>query len=432
MARYSSAPEAFYAMVDCNNFYVSCERVFAPCLEDRPVVVLSNNDGCVIARSDEAKALGISMTEAAYKRKAFFQANGVRVFSSNYTLYGDMSERVYQTLARFSPDIERYSIDECFLLFRGGPRERLLRTAREIRRRVLRWTGLPVCVGLARTKTLAKVANRMAKKAPSSDGVWMLDAREEIESVLAGLDVGDVWGVGRRNAAKLAGFGVRTALDLTRRSPGWVRKKLTVCGLRTMQELCGVPSIPWEEAPPPAKSITCSRSFGVRVTRLEHMQEALCTYVQRAAEKLRSRGLLAGAVQVYLTTNRFADDPKYSNSGCLSLPAPTSYTPHLMDAARTILAGIFRPGYKYQKTGVLLLDLRPEAQRQLTFEDFERRTEMRRREALMQTLDSVNARHGRQTLLFAGTGLGARGWHMRQCNLSQRFTTCWAELPMAE
>ena len=421
----------WYAMVDCNNFYVSCERAFNPALAGVPVVVLSNNDGCVIARSEEAKALGIGMGEPAFKRESFFARQGVRVFSSNYALYGDMSARVHEVLARFSPEIERYSIDECFLLFPGhAERERLLALAAEIRHTVGRWTGIPVCVGLARTKTLAKVANRLAKKRPGSDGVWMFDDPAAIRRELARFEVGDVWGIGRRNSGKLNRLGVRTALDLTGRTRDWVREKLTVCGLRTMLELQGIPAIPMEEAPP-SKSITCSRSFGTRVTERAPLEEALSAYVQRASEKLRARGLLAGAVQVFLGTARHAEDPQYSNSGSLPLSMPTDYTPALLARAREILRNIYRPGYRYQKVGVLLLDLAERERRQLTFAEFEREENGIREKNLMRALDGVNARFGRDILRFAGSGVGPKAWHMRQRRLSQRFTTNWNELPVA-
>ncbi len=417
-----------YAMVDCNNFYASCERVFNPSLEGKPIVVLSNNDGCVIARSAEAKALGIGMAEPAYKRKAFFATHEVAVFSSNYALYGDMSARVHRVLSRFSPEIEHYSIDECFLLMQGHSRETLMELAGEMHSTVRQWTGIPVCVGLAPTKTLAKIANRLAKKRPESGGVCMLDRPEDVERELALLEPEDIWGIGRRSAHKLRGLGVKTALELTHRPHDWIQKKLTVCGLRTVMELQGTSVIDLEDLPPTAKSITCSRSFGTRITELPALEEALCSHVHRAAEKLRSRKLQAGAVQVYLGTNRFANDPKYSNSGSLPLNVPTSYTPDLQAQAKRILRDIFRKGYKYQKVGVLLLDLTKEGQRQLTFSDFEDTGETTRRDSLMQTLDSVNMRYGSTTLHFAGSGTGQRMWHMRRNHLSQRFTTAWDEL----
>lgn len=419
-----------YAMVDCNNFYVSCERVFNPALEGRPVVVLSNNDGCVIARSEEAKVLGVGMGEPAFKREEFFRQNGVRIFSSNYALYGDMSARVQEVLERYSPEVERYSIDECFLGLRGD-RESLLEQAQDIRRTVRQWTGIPVCVGLAATKTLAKVANRLAKKRPGSGGVWMFDDPAAIEAELGRLDVGDVWGIGRRNAAKLRRLGVETALDLTRRPNDWVRSVLTVCGLRTVMELQGLPVIPFEAEPPTAKSVTCSRSFGRRVSDLNDLEEALATFVQRAAEKLRIRKLEAGAVQVYILTNPHMEDPQYSNSGCLQLGTPTSFPPAILEKAGTVLRKIYRRGYRYQKVGVLLLDLVPEDGRQLTFFDMENSEEGERRKALIKTVDSVNARCGRQLLQFAVARKDERDWHMRQRSLSGKFTTSWDQLPVA-
>lgn len=336
----------FYAMVDCNNFYVSCERVFEPALEGHPVVVLSNNDGCVIARSNEAKALGVAMGEPAFKRKAFFAANRVRVFSSNYTLYGDMSARVMQVLDSFSPDVERYSIDESFLLFKATDRDTLLKIAHDIRRTVLQWTGIPVCVGLARTKTLSKIANRIAKKSPESKGVWMLDEPGDIEQQLARVDVGDVWGIGRRYARFLKASGISTALKLEQAPQDWVKKHLTVAGLHTKLELGQIPCIPFEENPAPAKSLVCSRSFGARISDKSSLEEALSSYVQRACEKLRAKKLLAGAVHVFVETNRFHDDPQHFGNASRTLTHPTAYTPDLHAVALNLLQGIVREGYK--------------------------------------------------------------------------------------
>jgi len=421
----------FYVMVDCNNFYVSCERAFNPALERRPVVVLSNNDGCIIARSEEAKALGIGMAEPAFKRRAFFLSNDVTVFSSNYALYGDMSSRVHGVLSRFTPEIEHYSIDECFLLLHTKNRKRLFSLAHQIRQQVRQWTGIPVCVGIAHTKTLAKVANRLAKKRPNSGGVWILDDPTQIEQELAILEIEDVWGIGRRNSKKMHAMGVKSALDLTQRTHEWIRKKLTVCGLRTVMELQGIPAIPMEEEPPTAKSITCSRSFGVRITNLSELQEALSCYVQRATEKLRSRKLQAGAVQVFITTARLSDDPQYSNIGTLPLQTPSSYTPELQAKAQTILKDLFRSGFRYQKVGVLLLELVPENGRQLTFNDFLDDSNSKQNKPLMKALDAINQRHGRGTLHFASSGTGKKRWHMNQNKLSKRFTTTWSELPIA-
>lgn len=416
----------FHLMVDCNNFYASCERVFNPGLEGKPVVVLSNNDGCVIARSGEAKALGIAMGEPAYKREAFYARHGVRVFSSNYALYGDMSARVMRTLSLFSAEAEVYSIDECFLLLRGMSSASLIETAREIRSTVKKWTGIPVGVGIARTKTLAKAANRLAKR---GDGVRLLEDDEDIDRVLGDMETGDVWGIGRRNARYLAACGVHTALDLKRRPDDWVRRHLTVTGLRTVLELRQTPCIALEDAPPPARSLVCSRSFGRRVESLESLEEAVSSYVQRAAEKLRRKGLVAGAVQVFLETNRFQPDPKHEASLCRALPAPTADTLALHAPALEILRAMYKPGYKYQKAGVILLDLAPAGQRQLSFLE-PRGEEKRKRDALMNVLDRANTLFGRGALTLAASGVGKKEWHMRQERRSPRYTTSWAELPL--
>jgi DNA polymerase V len=419
----------FFAMVDCNNFYVSCERVFEPALDGKPVIVLSNNDGCVIARSNEAKALGIGMGEPAFKRQAFFATHGVRVFSSNYTLYGDMSARVMRVLDGFSPDVERYSIDEAFLLFRAIDNDTLVRVAHDIRETVLKWTGIPVCVGLARTKTLAKIANRIAKKSPDSGGVWMLERPDEIERQLARIDVADVWGIGRRYARFLKASGVNTALDLEQAPQDWVKKHLTITGLHTTLELGQVSCIPFEENPIPAKSLVCSRSFGTRITELPSLEEALSSYVQRAAQKLRAKRLLAGAVQVFLETNRFQDDPQHFGHACRNLSIPTSFTPDLHAAALGILRAIHRSGFKYQKVGVMLLELVPEGQRQLTFME-PTHGQKREQKALMAVLDTVNVVYGRGTLFLGASGIEPKPWHMRQERRSPRYTTRWDELPV--
>ena len=416
----------FYLMVDCNNFYASCERVFDPSLEGKPVVVLSNNDGCVIARSNEAKVLGIAMGEPAYKREDFFAGNGVRVLSSNYALYGDMSARVMRTLGQFCAEAEVYSIDECFLRLGGLDSRSLVDTAREIRATVKKWTGIPVGVGIARTKTLAKVANRLAKK---GDGVRLLEDEDEIDAVLQGTEPGDVWGIGRRSARFLAACGVRTALDLKHRPDDWVRRNLTVTGLRTVLELRQIPCIALEDAPPPARSLVCSRSFGTRVESLTSLEEAVSAYVQRAAEKLRRKGLVAGAVQVFLETNRFQPDPQYSASRGRALPAPTADTLVLHGPALQLLREIHKPGYKYQKAGVILLDLAPAGRRQLSFLE-PSGEDKARRDALMRVMDRVNTAYGRGALTLAASGLGTKEWHMRQERRSPRYTTSWAELPV--
>jgi len=426
---YASKSRDFYALVDCNCFYVSCERGFNPAREGRPVVVLSNNDGCVIALSPEAKALDILMGDPAFERKSFFAKHGVRAFSSNYALYGDMSARVMQVLSRFSPDMERYSIDESFLLFREADMGKLPGLAREIRDTVRKWTGIPVCVGLARTKTLSKIANRLAKKTPGSDGTWILDDQADIEAQLAKIDVADIWGIGRCYARFLHSRGIDTALDLERMPRPWVRKHLTVNGLQTALELGQTPCLSLERSPAEAKTLICSRSFGKRISDLGHLEEALASYVQRALERLRAQKLLAGAVYVHLETNRFMPDPQHFPGGGKALAYPSSYTADILAAALEVLRGIHRPGYLYQKAGVMLLDLVAEDRRQLSFfePDPERQA---RNKTLMRAMDRVNGLYGRDTLKMASAGTGKRPWHMRQHLLSRRYTTSWCELPV--
>ena len=299
------------ALVDCNNFYASCERVFQPGLRGRPVVVLSNNDGCVIARSNEAKALGIAMGEAWHICKKRVDTDGVIVRSSNYTLYGDMSARVMRTVAGFTPDLEIYSIDEAFLGF-GGFERRLESHARELRRTVLQWTGIPVSVGIAPTKTLAKVANRRAKKDPATGGVFVLMDEAAIDAELAAMELTDLWGVARRLAARLTALGITTPLALKQSDPRFIRERFNVVLERLVLELRGVPCISLEEAPPDRKSIMASRSFGRTVETREELEEAVATYTSRAAEKLRGQGLAANRIVVFAHTNRFRpDDPQY-------------------------------------------------------------------------------------------------------------------------
>jgi DNA polymerase V len=367
------------------------------------------------------------MGEPAHLRRDFFARHGVRVFSSNYALYGDMSARIMRILAGFAPNTEVYSIDECFLRVRGLDSPALLDLARAIRRTVGDWTGIPVGVGLARTKTLAKVANHLAKQ---GDGVRLLEDETDIDAVLARTDPGGIWGIGRKSARYLSARGVQTALDLKRQPDDWIRRHLTVTGLRTALELRQIPCIDLEDPPPPARSLVCSRSFGVLVESLESLEEALSDFVQRAGEKLRRKGLLAGAVQVFLETNRFQPGPQHAPGRCQTLPSPTSDTLALHETALAILRGIHKPGHRYQKAGVILLDLSPAKGRQLSFLESEGETK-RRREALMRVMDRVNATHGRGALTLAASGLGKKEWHMRQEHRSPRYTTAWAELPVA-
>jgi len=417
-----------FALADCNNFYASCERVFDPSLAGRPIVVLSNNDGCIIARSAEAKALGIGMGLPFFQYEKALLRHGVAVFSSNYALYGDMSARVMSTLGRFTPNLETYSIDEAFLDLSGLPGD-LTAYAARIRETVLRWTGIPVSIGLGPTKTLAKLANRLAKDAPGHNGVLDLTGPRDREAFLARVAVGDIWGIGRRHAARLDRYGVRTALQFSRLSRDFVQKHLTVTGLHTLLELQGVPCIDLETAPTPKKSIISSRSFGRPVTTGTDMREAVAWHITRATEKLRRQKSLAGTILVSMQTNRFlTGEPQHEASDSLTLPMPSAYTPELLAAGLSLADRLIRPGYRYKKVGVMLLGLEAEDTVQGSLLAPPEADSSRRR-ALMDGIDRINAKWGRETVRPAATGL-ARPWGMRQARRSPRYTTCWAELPL--
>jgi DNA polymerase V len=422
-----------FALVDCNSFYASCEQVFDPSLRGAPVVVLSNNDGCVIARSAEAKALGIAMGEPAFQREDFYARRGVRIFSSNFALYGDMSRRVMDVLADACPDMEIYSIDEAFLRLDRvcGPLTGRdpLEFCRALRARVLRWTGIPVSVGIAGAKTLAKAANRLAKKHPKHGGVFALPAGPAADQYLARIPVGDVWGVGRQYAKLLEAHGRRTALDLKNAPDVWVRRAMTVRGLMTVWELRGRSCLPLDEAPAPRRSVLVSRSFGRPVRTFQELAEAVCAYAARAAEKLRAEKGRAGAVLTFILTDPHKpDEPQHRASLTLAAALPTSSTPELMALARQALTRIYKPGHTYKKAGVMLLDLEHgPARLSLLHPETPRDA---KNAALMAVLDAVNARHGRDALRPASAGLG-RPWRMRQARKSPRYTTAWDELVVA-
>jgi DNA polymerase V len=418
-----------FALVDCNNFYASCERVFAPGLIGRPVVVLSNNDGCVIARSAEAKAVGVPMGKPAFQCRELFARHGVAVFSSNYALYGDMSARVMTTLARFAPAMEIYSIDEAFLDLTGLPGGPAAQ-ARRIQETVVRWTGIPVSIGIGPTKTLAKLANRAAKTRPECAGVLDFTAHPDPEALLESVAVGDVWGIGPRHAAMLAGRGVVSARQFRDLPREFVRKRMTVQGVHTLLELRGMSCLNLEKAPPPPHSLMTSRSFGRAVTTLDELREALADYVSRAAARLRARGLLASGVQAFVQTYADATGrPPYANAAFAAPTAPTAHTTTLITLAERALEGIFRPGHRYKKAGVILLGLESRAGCQLSLLA-PPPTEAARGERLMAALDAVNAKWGLGTLQHAACGL-KKPWAMRQEKRSPRYTTVWDELPVA-
>jgi len=413
-----------YALVDCNNFYVSCERLFDPALRERPVVVLSNNDGCVIARSDEVKAMGVKMAEPYFKVAEFLRGAGVRVFSSNYALYGDISRRVMDTLAALEPAVEVYSIDEAFISLPMMAGAAARAWAGRVRRRVLRDVGIPVSIGIAPTKTLAKAAGREAKKAAAA-GIHVLVDRRETATVLAAMPVGDVWGVGRRSEAKLLRRGARTALDMRRLPDTWLRKYLGTPGYRTALELRGISCVPRERACVSGKSVLSSRSFKYPVTSLADLREAAATHASLAAEKLRARGLAASCLHVFARTNpRLPRQPQYRGQCAVDLAPPTSHGRSIVRAALAGIERLYRSGYRYQKAGVMLTGLTTadRVQRHLFIPD--------ENDALMAAMDYVNSRWGRDTIRFAATGL-VRPWAMRRDFRSPSYTTDWRGLPVA-
>lgn len=415
-----------FGLVDGNNFYASCERVFQPQLRGQPVCVLSNNDGCVIARSQECKNLGIAMGQPIHEVPPSLRRQ-LRIFSANFALYGDLSGRVVSILRDQFAQVEVYSIDESFVSFQGYCAEQREPVAREVRARILQWVGIPCCVGIAPTKTLAKLANKLAKK--TSHGVVTVLPDDP---ALAHFPVEDVWGVGRRLTARLGGEGILTAADLVRADPETLRARYGVTLARTQRELQGIVCDDLEEAEPDRKQIVVSRSFGHEVIALDDLQQAIATFAQRACEKLRARALQANGVWVWCNTNPFKPGaPQYHPSNAMRLIAPTSDTREVLRLARCLVAGIYRKGYRYKKAGVGLLDL--------THKDYEQADLFAqadpRSKALMDVQDSVNARFGHGALKLASSAMRHRNgerikptWAMSQSALSPRYTTRWSEI----
>lgn len=415
-----------YALIDCNNFYASCERAFRPELRGKPIVVLSNNDGCIVARSNEAKALGVPMGTPYFKSKALLDRHGVAVFSSNYALYGDMSARVMRVLQRFCPAVDVYSIDEAFLDLTGVPGGADA-FARRLRATVEMWTGIPVSVGIGPTKTLAKIANRFAKKQDRCRGVFDFACSPDPDRVLRWTEIGDVWGIGRRHAKRLRKLGINTALDFRGLKRDWVKKKMTIVGLHTLLELRGWPCLEFGAGPASKKTIVSSRSFGRPVTRLDDLLEATAQYMTRAAEKLRQQDSVAGHVLVFLHTNEFKlGQPQYSNAAPVPLATATCHTPTLIRAAQAGMERIYREGYAFKKCGVMLSGLEPRTGRWLSLLELPPDDKPRDVPA-MQAVDAINARWGRDTVTFAASGV-ERGWKMRREMCSPRYTTVWGEL----
>jgi DNA polymerase V len=429
-----------YALIDCNAFYVSCERAFQPALEGKPVIVLSNNDANIIARSNEAKSLGLTMGMPFFKAKEIIDRNNVTWFSSNYPLYGDMSRRVHDTISHFVPEVEHYSIDEAFVGFDDCDPEE---SAHEIKQTVRQWTGIPVSIGIGSTKVLAKIANHIAKKNPEHGGVVVL-AGDNVDRYLKDFDVADVWGIGRSYARFLksdreedygqldlweaAGFErmrqkpvIETALDLKRCSDEWIRKHLTIKGLRLVWELRGISCLPLELFEKPRKGLCCSRSFGWPVTTIEGLRESISMHATRGGEKLRRQHLAASHLTVFISTSRFRLNPDeiYSSSASWRLPYPTAHTPELVGAALRLLEKAYKPGYIYHKSGVFLTDIVPDTERQ---RHLVLRPDEERNSRLMDAVDRINRKHGRHTVRPLAVGFD-HSWQMKQARLSPRYTT---------
>ena len=420
-------PMPVFALVDCNNFYASCEKLFRPDLKDTPVVVLSNNDGCVVARSREAKLLGIKMGVPVFQIKAEMQRHGILAFSSNYALYADLSSRVMRTLEEMAPRVEVYSIDEAFLDLTGIESViSLVEFGQQVRERIGHWIGITVCVGIAPTKTLAKLANHAAKKYPATQGVVDLTNPDRQRRLLALVPVDDVWGVGRRLSKRLNALGITTALDLANASPRAIRDQFSVVLERTVRELNGESCIELEEIPPTKKQIVCSRSFGEKVTHFELLREAVCEYATRATEKLRKEQQQAKVMTVFIRTSPFKDnEPQYSNSASGELLIPSSDTRDFIELANHLLKRIWKDGFRYAKAGVMLSDFYDPGMFQPgLFDDISTRSNSQQ---LMSVLDTIN-QSGAGKVFFAGQGT-KKDWSMKREHLSPAYTTRWDQLP---
>lgn len=420
-------PMPVFALVDCNNFYASCEKLFRPDLKDTPVVVLSNNDGCVVARSREAKLLGIKMGVPVFQIKAEMQRHGILAFSSNYALYADLSSRVMRTLEEMAPRVEVYSIDEAFLDLTGIESAiSLVEFGQQVRARIGHWIGITVCVGIAPTKTLAKLANHAAKKYPATQGVVDLTNPDRQRRLLALVPVDDVWGVGRRLSKRLNALGITTALDLANASPRAIRDQFSVVLERTVRELNGESCIELEEIPPTKKQIVCSRSFGEKVTQFELLREAVCEYATRATEKLRKEQQQAKVMTVFIRTSPFKDnEPQYSSSASGELLIPSCDTRDFIELANHLLKRIWKDGFRYAKAGVMLSDFYDPGMFQPgLFDDVSTRSNSQQ---LMSVLDTIN-QSGAGKVFFAGQGT-KKDWSMKREHLSPAYTTRWDQLP---
>lgn len=434
-----------YGLVDCNNFYVSCERVFNPLLRGKPVVVLSNNDGCIIARSNEAKALGIPMGAPLHLYKTLIKQNKIFTYSSNYTLYGDMSSRVMSVLNYFIPNIEIYSIDEAFLNLKNFNIQSLQDEMFKIRERIYQWTGIPVSIGIGPTKTLAKLANKIAKK-NSSNGVYILTVSTQLIHILSNMKLEDIWGVSKGWGNRLRSIGINNPRQLQQANPRQIRTLISVVGERIIYELRGQPCLALEEVIN-KKSITVSRSFGNMINDKDSLKKALANYAARAAEKLRYQDSVCGGIYVFINTNRFRErDLQYSNSATINFDELTDSTTIIIEKSFKLLENLYRPKYNYKKIGVTLLGLKQKddgssdnyiIQGSLFIPNADQKIHMSRSCDRMKLIDNINTKMGKMTIFHGSQGVikNSRNiksepdkWRMRSCYKSPFYTTNWDDI----
>jgi DNA polymerase V len=410
-----------FALVDCNNFYASCERVFQPQYNNKPVAILSNNDGCVISRSDEAKALGLPMGAPAFKYEGFFKEHQIRVFSSNYPLYGDMSSRVMSILEQFTPDVEVYSIDEAFLQFKGFDNYDFNAYGLQIRQRVLKWTGIPTCVGIAPTKALSKVANKIARKFPKqTKGVYVIDSEDKRIKALKWTKIDSVWGIGRGLQKRLKSRHCVNAYDFTQLSDEWVRTNMAVVGLRLKKELLGIPTLALEQPIKQKKAIATTRSFEYTYSDLDNLKERISTFATSCSEKLRKQHSCCNMVYVFIKNNKHNKIGEHyeSLSTIINLPYPTDSSLIISKYATEAIKGIYKKGLHYKKAGVILMGLVPKNERQLNLFT----TENPKHKPLMKTIDRINEKYESHKIKLGNQDL-KRTWKMRQERLSPKYTT---------
>lgn len=417
-----------YALVDCNNFFVSCERAFNPKLHNKPVIVLSNNDGCAIARSNEAKQLGIAMGEPLFKIRDLVRRHNVTVLSSNFALYGNLSSRIMSIIQSTVAAVEIYSIDEAFInLTDLANTASVYKICSEISFKIEKYTGIPVSIGIGPSRTLAKIANHIAKKNNIANRVFYLDSTSKIDKILAGFKISDIWGIGRQYENKLHNLSINTAAELAKLPESIAKRVFNVVMWRTIQELNGISCIELPDNSSNKKQIMVSRSFGHRVTELHELQEALATYVSMAAEKLRLQQSVTGGLYVFLHTGLHGcAESIYKNSLYVSLPSHSNDTRILIHYAKQGLKALFRNGYKYQKVGVILCDFCNAANMQC---DLFIDQDLQHNDNLMAIIDNINRKHGKDTIQFAASGL-EKSWRMQANNKSRDFTSCWRDLPI--